>query len=203
MGDAGDNVLHGGAGNDSMYGYEGNDTLYGHGGNDTIQAHEGDDRLYGGDGDDTLYSGFGYDLLDGGAGSDRLFAGPESDLIRGGSGADLFGFAPWEWTNQSPWVHRIDDFEHGIDKIDVSRLDADESTTPGVIKGKNTPGNEAFQLVESTDGVTAGHLVITRSFDSNGAPITIISGYTNTTPGADVVIHVTGTPVITASDFIL
>ena len=48
-----------------------------------------------------------------------------------------------------------------------------------------------------------GHLVVTHETDSNGNPITIVSGYTNSVAGADIVVHLLGTVNLTAGDFIL
>ena len=203
MGGAGNDTLNGTAFDDRMYGYEGNDVIHGGAGNDEIQARDGDDSLFGDGGDDTLYGGFGSDSLDGGAGNDRLFPGVGNDVLTGGTGADLFGYTPLNWTAQTEGISTITDFERGIDLIDLSRLDADESTAPGIIKGKNTPGNEAFRLVGSTDGVTAGDLTVTYGLDEFRQPITIVRGYTNTAPGADVEIHLSGTVTLTAGDFIL
>ena len=99
-------------------------------------------------------------------------------------------------------VALITDFQSGTDMIDLSRFDADERTAPGTIKGKNTPGNEAFQLVQSTDEVTPGHLVIKPGVDAFGNPVTMVLGYTDTEPGPDIVIYLGGSPPITAADFI-
>ena len=209
-GTAGDDTLVGGAGNDSLYGYGGHDRLEGGAGNDTLFGHEGDDFLFGGDGDDKLAGQKGNDTLDGGAGNDTIAwgGGGGLDTLTGGSGADVFYSGAWSWTNQQVDEVLITDFQKGIDKLDLSRFDADERTTPGVIKGKSTPGNEAFTVVSQTDGVTPGHLVITTGYDDQGREITIVLGYTNTTAGADIEIHLlgwdsNGGPIINPPDIIL
>ena len=223
-----DNVLHGTEGHDfSISGYGGNDTLYGYGGDDYLYGHEGDDKLYGGSGNDQLQGHDGNDVLDGGDGNDFLAGGGGNDIVdggagndvlgwgnyghdilTGGSGADRFYSGAWEWTKQQVGTVLITDFESGIDTLDLTRFDADERTAPGIIKGKNTPGNEAFTVVGTTDGVTPGHLVITTGVDELGRPITIVLGYTNTDLGADIEIHLLGTtadggPIISASDILL
>lgn len=195
--------LAGGAGNDFIYGYEGNDVLFGLGGNDVLQAHDGNDTLHGGAGDDSLYGGFGDDTLEGDGGADRLWGGPGSDQLRGGEGADLFGLTPLTWTAQSDGRDTILDFQSGIDVIDLSRLDADERTVPGTIRGKNTPGNEAFTIVSSTDGVTPGHLIISTYTDESNQTYTLLQGYTNTTSGPDVELQLLGSFTLTSGDFIL
>lgn len=204
----GNDTLYGLGGNDYLYGHEGNDTLDGGAGDDQLMAHDGNDILLGGDGNDTLYGGFGDDVIQGGNGNDILWAGPGFDQLTGGAGEDVFGFAPLYWDNQMEGRPTIMDFESGVDKLDLSRFDADESTTPGTIKGKNTPGNEAFTVVTDTDGVTPGHLTITTGVDEWGRPITIVRGYTNTDPGADIEIillgvNPDGTPIVAPSDILL
>lgn len=224
-GDDYDNILHGTAGHDmAISGYGGNDTLYGYGGNDYLYGHAGDDVLYGGsgddqlqghDGNDTLYGEDGNDFLAGGGGNDTVFGGAGNDVLgwgnvghdelTGGSGADRFYSGAWEWTNQQIGTVTIMDFESGIDILDLTRFDADERTTPGIIRGNNTPGNEAFTVVESTDGVTPGHLTITTGVDEYGRAVTIIRGYTDTNPGADIEIFLLGTmedgsPIIAPPD---
>lgn len=204
----GNDTLLGGAGADNLYGGAGDDELDGGDGNDTLQGHEGNDTLLGGNGDDTLYGQEGNDTVDGGAGNDVLgWGGYGSDVLTGGSGSDRFFTGPWAWDDQQVGEVLIRDFESGVDKLDLTRLDADESTAPGIIKGKNTPGNEAFTVVQQTDGVTPGHLVITTGVDGLGQPITIVLGYTNTEAGADIEIHLLGTAdggaVIAAADILL
>ena len=197
----GDDELRAGSGHNFLDGGDGNDVLYGSG--------DGNDVLIGGNGNDTLWGGLGDDTLDGGAGNDVLWAGPGSDTVTGGSGADVFAFAPYYWDNQQDFgVPVITDFESGIDILDLTRFDADERTAPGIIRGKNTPGNEAFTVVESTDGVTPGHLTIETGVDGFGRTVTIVRGYTNTEAGADIEFvflnpeGVTG-PIISAGDILL
>lgn len=203
-----DELLAGGSGNDSIYGYGGNDRLEGNGGNDTLYGHEGDDILLGGAGDDILAGQEGSDILDGGAGNDTLgWGGFGHETLTGGSGSDRFYSGAWAWDDQQVGTVLITDFESGVDTLDLSRFDADERTTPGIIKGKSTPGNEAFTVVAQTDGVTPGHLVITTGLDAFGQPITIVLGYTNTDPGADVEVYLSGTTgggaILSGSDILL
>jgi Ca2+-binding RTX toxin-like protein len=196
-----DDLLAGGSGNDFLYGHGGNDQLHGGGGDDQLQGGAGDDKLYGGAGRDDLYSQEGSDLLDGGDGADKLVAGGivgGGDTLVGGGGADSFTWVMGTWGTDV-----VLDFEQGLDKIDLSRIDADERTTPGIIKGKNTPGNEAFQIVTATDGQTPGALVISNGVDESGNAITIINGYTDTVAGADFEIHLLGNYNLTSADFIL
>jgi Ca2+-binding RTX toxin-like protein len=198
--DAGE-LLVAGSGNDFLYGHGGNDELQGSGGDDQLQGGAGDDQLYGGAGRDRLYGQEGADFYDGGDGADQLFAGGivgGGDTLKGGQGADLFA-----WVGRFTGVDTVLDFQRGSDKIDLSRIDADERTTPGTITGKNTPGNEAFTISSAPDGVTPGLLVFSSGVDDLNRPITIISGYTDTIDGVDFEIHLLGAYNLTSADFIL
>ena len=67
-------------------------------------------------GNDTLMGGAGDDHLKGQAGDDVLIDGAGSDRLRGGDGADVFLFVR-DGAND-----RIDDFELGVDRMDLSQL---------------------------------------------------------------------------------
>lgn len=192
-GTPGDDELWGTASRETIRGAAGNDILHGAGGNDTLAGGEGDDILYGDEGNDTLYGQEGNDFLFGGAGNDTLWwGGYGHEELSGGSGADIFAGVTWEWTDQQVGTVLITDFESGIDKLDLTRFDANETTVVAA-RGNKVTGNEAFTIVAATDGVTPGHLVITTGVDALGRPITIVQGYTDTNPGADIEIHLLGT----------
>jgi Ca2+-binding RTX toxin-like protein len=75
-------------------------------GSDTLAGTGAMDLIYGAGGNDSLTGGGGDDILIGGAGADRLW---------GGAGADIFVFHP------DGAQDRVEDFQLGIDQIDVSR----------------------------------------------------------------------------------
>lgn len=193
-----------------LRGTAGTDTIHGGSGRQVIMGLEGDDFLYGGDGDDELFGQEGSDTLDGGAGNDLVAwgGGGGLDTLTGGSGADIFMGGPWTWTDQQVDEVVITDFQTGIDKLDLTRFDADERTAVVFAKGNKSNGNEAFTVVSETNGITPGHLVITTGTDDLGRPITVVRGYTNTAPGADIEIQLlgqtaTGGPIISGSDILL
>ncbi len=113
-----------------------NDTLFGSTGADTLNGGAGADRLYGGDGDDVLDGGTSSDQLFGGNGNDtlygsgdRLIGGDGDDILIGvsggnrfigGNGADLFKTGGTKSLNTVEYANLIDDFQVGIDKIDIS-----------------------------------------------------------------------------------
>ena len=72
---------------------------------------KGNDKLYGGDGSDYLYGGNGSDQLTGGRGTDHMW---------GGAGKDDFIFAALNEMGKGNKADVIEDFEKGIDKIDLS-----------------------------------------------------------------------------------
>ncbi|UEM25321.1 M10 family metallopeptidase C-terminal domain-containing protein (plasmid) [Skermanella mucosa] len=135
------NVMRGGAGPDKLHGM---------GGNDELSGGTGNDHLYGGNGDDGLDGGAGTDILKGGAGDDDLTGGAGMDRLYGGAGADRFIYRSAD-DSEPGWGERdgIQDFNRGLDRIDLTRIDAD--TTSG--------GNQPFAYIggASFDG-DAGQL---------------------------------------------
>lgn len=99
----------------TLVGTAGADTLNGGPGLDTINGLAGDDTMYGQGNDDVLHGDAGNDTIFGNAGNDTLVGGDGDDFLVGGDGSDTFAFNA---TGQD-WV---DDFEVGIDKIDVSKI---------------------------------------------------------------------------------
>lgn len=74
----------------------------------------GADSRSGTAGHDMLLGARGNDTLNGGAGDDVLHAGTGADRLIGGAGADVFAFTA------DGSADRIDDFELGVDRIDLS-----------------------------------------------------------------------------------
>jgi Ca2+-binding RTX toxin-like protein len=110
------------------------------------------DTLTGGGADDLILGGAGDDVLTGGAGEDILVDGPGADTLRGGPGADLFVFV------DDGQPDRIEDFEPGIDRLDLSafpRLYAVASLTITPVAGgaRILYGDEVIE-VRSADGGT-------------------------------------------------
>ncbi|MFK0689326.1 VCBS domain-containing protein, partial [Mesorhizobium sp. IMUNJ 23033] len=160
----GDDILYGNGGADQIFGLAGNDTLFGQGGNDTLNGGDGNDRLVG---------GVGADSLAGGAGSDTFYYGPiVTDSAPGGGNFDT-----------------ITDFVHGVDKIDLSSIDA-----------SGAAGDQAF-LFGGQNAATVANSITWSEVGGN----TIVRADVNGNAGnTEFQITLTGTGLgLTASDFVL
>ncbi|RWL07381.1 VCBS domain-containing protein [Mesorhizobium sp.] len=160
----GDDILYGNGGADSIFGLAGNDTLFGQSGNDT---------LGGGDGNDRLVGGVGADTLTGGLGSDTFYYGTAvSDSAPGAGNFDT-----------------ITDFVHGVDKIDLSSIDA--NTGSG--------GDQAF-LFGGLNTATVANSITWEEVGGN----TIVRVDVNGNTSADFQLTLIGLGLgLTASDFVL
>jgi RTX calcium-binding nonapeptide repeat (4 copies) len=164
-------LLIGTSSSNAMDGGNGNDTIYGRGGNDVILGGAGNDDLRGGSGADKITGGYG------------------ADLLRGGSGADTFILkSALETPVGTSYRDSIVDFEKGIDKIDVSGIDA----------RSNVIADQAFLWI----GYTTFHKI---SGELRGTGSTI-QGDTNGDGIADFEFNVTANLAsisLSSSDFIL
>ncbi len=141
------------------------------------------------DGNLILIGGGGNDTLRAGGGSDVLIGGGGADSIAGFGGADTFRYDAA--SDSAPGrSDLIGDFRSGLDKIDLSRVDANSAAA----------GNQAFSWIGAAafSGV-AGQL---RAYDSGG--YRWIAGDTDGDSDADILIafHTTAAPV-GPGDFIL
>ncbi len=194
----GNDWVHAGAHNDLVNGDAGDDYLYGEGGHDTLNGGTGHDRLDGGAANDVLNGGAGNDELRGGTGNDILKGEDGNDVLRGdagldhmwgGGGADKFVFAA---VIESPFGGALDgiwDFQKGVDRIDVSLIDA--NTTLG--------GGQSFSFSASAPMfIDAGTLWL----QEQGGSTTVYADV-NGDGGADIGVYVYGVTGLTASDFVL
>ncbi|MCA0406345.1 MAG: M10 family metallopeptidase C-terminal domain-containing protein [Proteobacteria bacterium] len=168
-----------------------NDTLNDNNTGRTLKGDGGDDIIHGNGGDDTIFGGSGHDTLTGDEGDDILIGGTGADTMTGGTGADTFRFdtvsdAGFGYSGNFIFPEdSITDFERGIDRIDLSRIDANADAS----------GNQAFRLVEQFTG-HAGELRI-----QSLVGFTFISGDVDGDGGRDFQIEVRG--LVNASDLIL
>lgn len=165
----------------SVTGTSGNDILSGFQGNDTVNGLAGDDTLVGALGSDVLQGGEGNDVLLGGAGVDRLF---------GNAGTDTFGFTATIDSGMGAKADMIMDFIIGLDRIDLSAIDAN--------LGMN--GNQAFSFIGA--GFFTGKAAQLRSVSAKDGT-TIVSGDLNGDRAADFQVKVVGAKALTSADFYL
>lgn len=171
---AGTDVL---SGLESLLGSAYNDTLTGDAGNNELDGAGGHDKLQGGVGTDRIYGGTGNDLLDGGAGYDILF---------GGAGRDIFRYTSVSHIGVTGG-ERIGDFVTGVDRIDLSAIDAKTGATV----------NDSFTLI------TASTL---SASNANGAlwyEGGKLYGSTDNDLSAEFVINLSGSLSLAAQDLIL
>jgi VCBS repeat-containing protein len=210
-----DDVLRGGAGNDTLDGGAGVDlldfsdatsginlTLVQSGsatsvdvglGGDNYKNMEGivgtafADTLNGSTSNDVLIGGAGNDIINGNAGNDRIEGGAGQDTMSGGLGADTFVFVD---VSQSLPASKdvITDFEVGIDKIDLSQIDA-SIPTPLYDQPFGYGGNTTNVVAHSVTWFQTGGNTIVQA-DTNGDSL------------ADIQIQLNGLKTLTAADFI-
>jgi Ca2+-binding RTX toxin-like protein len=211
-GNALDNVITGNSGSNVLNGGDGIDTLSFAGlttaarvnlgittaqatgyGNDTILNFEnvigsnGADIITGSATANVLSGGNGNDTISGAAGNDRISGGAGADTLTGGDDADVFVFTALA-DSAGKSRDTITDFADGIDKIDLSAIDA---VTGGSDNGFTFIGASAFSGV-------AGQLQATVS-----ATQTVISADVNGDRKVDFSIVLTGMHNLQDSDFIL
>ena len=215
-GGAGDDILYGGKGSDRLEGGEGSDTAvyldnssdfvidlqstsaqqtYGHGadtlvGIENVIAGDGRNTLNGDAGANRLEGKGGNDLLQGRGGDDVLVGGAGKDTMRGGTGADSFVFEKLDDSAVGTLRDLIHDFQAGVDRIDLSGIDA-VAATPDVDDAFSFIGGSAFSGAP-------GEL---RYYLSSGN--TILAGDVNGDRAADFEIMLASRPPLGTADFVL
>ena len=164
-------------------------------GNDIIIGNSASNRLIGNAGNDVMSGGDGVDFFTGGAGNDTFIADINGATIvakRGAISLDV-----------------ITDFQKGLDKIDLSGIDANMTlngdqafTFRGSSANKNM-GDLTFKVFDSINGAENALGMDIDGIAGRGAagPVTIVFG--NVDGGApDFAIALLNTRGVTASDFI-
>ena len=109
----------------------------------------------------SIRGGAGNDTILGSSGADIIMGEAGSDTLTGGGGADRFVFSLIAEIGFGPSADRIMDFIQGLDKIDLSAIDA--NTLVRKDQAFSFIGNQAFsnvagQLRVEIDGSSDGHL---------------------------------------------
>jgi uncharacterized protein (TIGR01370 family) len=135
-----------------------------------------------------LFGGAGHDTLMGGGGADQILGGRGSDSLTGGGGADVFRYDSTAESNAGA-NDLIGDFAAGLDKVDLSRIDANTQIA----------GDQAFSWIGSSAFTgSAGQL---RVYQSGGYQW--IAGDTDGDGAADLLIAFqAGTAPLGAGDFL-
>jgi Ca2+-binding RTX toxin-like protein len=206
------NELRGGDGADTLAGGAGGDRMFGGAGNDSYVVDTALDQALeaAGQGWDSVLTSVSHALganvetataigvgavnlvgnalgnvLRGNDAANVLSGGLGRDVLLGGGGADVFKFAAAAESLASPARDTIGDFVRGLDRIDLSGIDADPFTA----------GDQAFGFVGARGFLgVAGELRF-----ANGAVQADIDGDGR----ADLQIAVSGIAALAASDFLL
>lgn len=161
-----------------------------------LEGRDGSDHLIGEAGNDTLIGDGGGDRIEGGTGADLLYGGSGADLLSGGASADVFLYRSRLETGTTAATRDvIKDFQHGVDRIHLSAIDANILAA----------GNQAFLFVggRALSG-RAGELHVVRVDGAGTAnDRTVIGGDVNGDGISDFHIQLTGLKTITAADFVL
>jgi Ca2+-binding RTX toxin-like protein len=181
--------------------------IFGNSGNDIITGGLLDDLLDGGDGNDiitglagnnVLNGNAGNDLIYGGSGNDRINGGTGKDLLAGGAGNDVFVFSTINDSRVTTATRdNIVDFIRGLDKIDLSQIDANS----------NLAGDQLFAFVAAQGTIFNGSAGQLRWYQENVTGTindnTIVMGDVNGDGVADFRIEIDGLLNLSAGDFIL
>lgn len=184
--------IFGRGGKDTISGGAGDDNIFGGADDDQLHGGLGNDKLFGGDNNDMLWGDEGHDMLNGGQGNDTLVGGKGADVMTGGEGEDVFAFNS---IADSPTIGKHDlitDFQHGIDKIDLSTIDAN------MLKA----GDQAFEFVkyDASKPLEAGQ--VSAHYDV-ASDRTIVEAAVDGVAGAEMSIELQGNVHLTQQDFVL
>jgi Ca2+-binding RTX toxin-like protein len=156
-------------------------------GGDILIGNVINNQINGAGGSDTIQGGDGQDSLRGGAGADHITGGSDKDLLAGGGASDTFIYIAVSDSFAAGSRDVISDFELGIDKIDLSGIDA-------IGGGLDDP----FRFRgEAGFGPQAGLRYIQKETE------TIVFGDVNGDRDADFALVLEGSFTLAATDFVL
>jgi Ca2+-binding RTX toxin-like protein len=133
--------------------------------------------------------GSGKDTILGGSGPDKIHGDGDADTLTGGSEADTFVYSSASDSRIGFFSHDvIKDFEKGLDKIDVSAIDANTAVS----------GNQAFTIIGSQNFSDEGQI---SAFKSGGGTLVQFNITGNSV--AEFEIFLENSFQLSASDFVL
>jgi hypothetical protein len=113
-----------------------------------------------------IFGGAGNDTLTGGANGDLIYGGGGADRMVGNGGADIFQYRSTSDSLRASY-DRIQFFERGADRIDLSLIDADTSSA----------GDQAFRVIGSNGfSGSAGELRVLANSDPSIEGAFVIEG---------------------------
>lgn len=152
-----------------------------------MTGSDGNDQLFGLAGNDMISGGAGNDVLEGGDGNDMLNGGAGLDKLRGGTGVDYFAFA--SDSLRQGGADEVMDFARGIDKLDLSGIDANSGLA----------GDQAFRMIGTKNfSRKAGELQVKAYGDG-----VMVAGDVNGDGVADFSVWVHGVSKLGSGDFVL
>ena len=168
---------------------EGTLVVKGAGGADSLYGSGFGDSLGGGDGDDLVSGENGADLLAGNAGRDTMTGGADAD--------SFFYSATSDSAKKKALRDTITDFKAGIDKVDLTFVDADQ------VKD----GDQAFKFIRKEGAAfksKPGGLIFDQIDKAGKAKdMTVIYADTNGDQKADMAIQLKGLVDLQKTDFFL
>jgi serralysin len=146
------------------------------------------ENAVGGRGSDTLIGNGSANRLAGRAGDDILAGAAGSDALSGGAGADVFDFNTSRHSGATAQARDVIlDFTRGLDRIDLSGIDANDATAGN--DGFSYIGADAFSSSDATGELRLEDGVIYGSTDADAA--------------AEFSIEVVGATALGRADFVL
>lgn len=154
-------------------------------GSDVFALSAGNDNMRGFAGNDLIKGNDGFDELFGDGGNDTLVGGAQSDRLTGNAGADVFDFNRSSDSGEG-YRDTIMDFTPGLDRIDLSGIDARTTVA----------GNQSFTgfIRPNADFTRAGQLKFVDG---------VLSGNTDGDAAAEFAIVLTGVTALSVADVIL
>ena len=145
---------------------------------------------------DRLDGSWGNDTINGLGGNDTIIGGLGRDTMTGGAGADIFRFeSTMDSRTGSSNRDTITDFLAGVDKIDLSAIDAKASLLSW--------GDQAFTFRAGAGASITGEGQVRYRYETVGGVDYTVVEAANSGSSVDFAIALAGRHVLTANDFIL
>ena len=158
---------------------------------ENVNTGAGNDKITGNSSNNVINTDAGNDTIDGGNGNDTLIGGSGTDTMTDGGGNDIYRFLTISDSQVGAARDILTDFTRGVDKIDLSAIDANTTIA----------GDQAFTFV-GTGGIGSGGQF---NYFISGSSLIVqaeIEGDGNLTVDMQIQLN-GGLSAIAATDFIL